>query len=139
MGEFACREWGLHPGGLPGGGVYPWGVCPVGVCLGGALHPGGSAPNRGSASKGGLHSGGVGQTHPNLVIRDMVNGRAVCILPECILVSLSFFEFYGNEASTSVSFVKMNCPKEKVELKSNFNCVLHPHPSVNIKILHRFP
>ena len=109
QGGGVCIQGGLPGGSLPMGGLPSW-------CLpwGGALHPGGSASSRSWADPSQSGTTGYGQcaggTHPT--------GMHSCFI--------FFWEFYGNEASTSVSFVKMNWPKGKAESKSHFNYVLHP-------------
>ena len=90
----------------PGEGVCPrWGVCIQGVCLVGSTSRGvclGGSASRGGlprgcasrgclhpgvpASRGCLHPGGLGRPPSNWILRDTVNGRAVRILLECILV-----------------------------------------------------
>ena len=68
---------GLHPGGSASRRE---------VCIQGCLHPRGSA-SRGICIQGGiLHPGGWADPLPHQILRDMVNERAVRILPECILV-----------------------------------------------------
>ena len=67
----ACMAGGMHGGGMHGGGCAWQGACVAGGC----------------AWQGACM---VGVSMPQQILWDTVNEQAVCILLECILVSVGF-------------------------------------------------
>ena len=97
------RGLSVHRGGMRGrgcawwGGHAWWGVCEVG-----GVHGGGGRVAGGHAWWGCAWQGGMCGMHtpPWTDTTATVNDRAVCILLECILVTLSFY--YRNEHMVDV-------------------------------------
>ena len=105
QGGGACVAGGVHGGGMVQGVCAWWGVCMAGgACMVGVCVLQGGMHGRGhvwlGGVHGGVHSGGhvwQGEAcmarghawqggHVWQILRDTVNERSVCILPECILV-----------------------------------------------------